>query len=95
MSAGPEGGGAAAAGRYALCRAGASAGSLVRGRGREDQQGWGRLCCPTKARRARSRAMGGLPRRALSPKADVLPPRRDILGGQGWDRAGHMQALTR
>ena len=24
--------------------------------------------------------------------ADVLPPRRDIPGGQGWDRAGRRQA---
>ena len=29
------------------------------------------------------------------PMVDVLPPRRNIPGGQGWDRAGHRQALTR
>ena len=65
------------------------------GKGGQDQQGWGRRCCPTEARRARSRAMGGHPRRALSPTAAVLPPRPDTRGGQGWDRAGHRQALTR
>ena len=28
-------------------------------------------------------------------KADVLPPRRDTAGGEGWDRASHRQVLTR
>ena len=28
-------------------------------------------------------------------EAGVLPPRRDTPAGQGWERAGRMQALTR
>ena len=39
-----------------------------RGGGGGVQQGRGRRCCPTMARKACIKAMGGLPRMALSPR---------------------------
>ena len=53
------------------------------GEGGEVQQGRGRRCCHMDAHRAWSRAMGGLPRRAPSPTASVLPPCRDTPGARG------------
>ena len=44
---------------------------------------------PRGGTREPQRGHGKALNEGTQPEADVLPPRRDTSGGQGWDRAGH------
>ena len=88
-----RGGGASATGHYALRRAGARTGTLVRGRRRRSGKAGGNNAA-AQGHARQQRGHGTASEEGTYPEAEVLPPRRDIPGGRGRDRAGHRQALT-